>query len=338
MITIKNDKEKHQVYGISKSVIGKLSLMDTIFNFFKSDDNKDKDPYNQYNYKIPKYYVNDPNLTVNQFLNKYNIEKKAHYATFNNLKDSKLTFSKKPFKKQIILNILYYDESLLDKEENNDNCSFLQINTKGTFYGCHNFDLFKNVCEKIKKGGKEFILLSSGSSAEKIFNYCMNMKEIREFYIYCYLKEKYIPLLNKYSKLKGVYNNFSDLKEKLYSIKEIKSDIIKSSNLIYFEDYNRLYIKLHFEIIRKYKLFKILKASNYNETKFLEQVKIKFPNFLDIAKQFFPDKDEIINFFKENTNESESTILEVFNCKDDVQSYIHNYTLEGFYYRNLNKF
>ena len=90
------------------------------------------------------------------------------------------------------------------------------------------------------------------------------MSQIKECYIYCYWKEKYLPLLNKYTKLKGVYNNFSDLKEKLYSIKGINNGIIKSSNLIYFEDYSKTYIKLHYEIIRKYKLFKILKSNNYD--------------------------------------------------------------------------
>ena len=240
--------------------------------------------------------------------------------------------------KQYELNILYYDEEMQDKGENSDNCAFFRMNTKGTFYGCHNLDLFKVVCEKIKKNGKVFILLSSGSAAEKIYNYCIDMNQIRECYIYCSWKEKYIPLLNKYSKLKGVYNIFSDLKEKLSSIKEIKSDTIKSSNLIYFEDYSKIYIKLHYEIIRKYKLFKILKSTNYNEKEFLELMEKNFPNFIDVARQLFPDKEEIINFFKNNTDEKESIIKDVFNCKDDIKSYIKNYTAESFYYRYLNKF
>ena len=51
--------------------------------------------------------------------------------------------------------------------------------------------------------------------------------------------------MNEYPKLKGVYNFFHKLKEKLYSIKPMKMDNIISSNLIYFEDYSRIYIKLH---------------------------------------------------------------------------------------------
>ena len=61
--------------------------------------------------------------------------------------------------KKFDLNIIYYDENLKNKE-NNDNCSFFEMNINGTFYGCHYFELFKIICEKIKNKKKEFILLS----------------------------------------------------------------------------------------------------------------------------------------------------------------------------------
>ena len=236
------------------------------------------------------------------------------------------------------LNILYYDERLQDKGENSDNSAFFRMNTIGTFYGCHNLDLLRKVCDKISKSGNMFILISSGSAAEKIYPMCINNNYIRECFIYCSYKEKYLPLLNKYNKLKGVYNVFSELKQKLYSIPEIKNNTITSSNLIYFEDYVRIYIKLHFEIIRKYKLYKILKSTNFDENTFLYKIKTHFPHFYNTARQLFPDKEEIINYFKNNTNESKSTIEEVFNCKDDIKNYIKNYTAESFYYKYLNRF
>ena len=241
-------------------------------------------------------------------------------------------------KKNLKLNILYYDESLKDNEENSDNCTFFQMNIKGTFYGCHNLNLFKLVLNKIKNKNKQFILLSSGSSAEKIYTHCLNMKEIRECYIYCWNKSKYIPLMNKYPKLKGVYNSIFELKEKLFSIKEIKNDIIKSSNLTYFEDYNKIYIKLHYELIRKYILYKKLRSKGYNEEKFLLMIKKEYPYFLELAKQLFPNKKEIIDFFKNNTSESESEILKMFNCEDNAINYIENYTKESFCCYCLNKF
>ena len=125
--------------------------------------------------------------------------------------------------KKYNLNILYYDENLIGSKENSDNCSFIEMNTNGTFYGCHNFKLFKIVCEKIKRNQKQFILISSGSAAKKIYDYCYNIKEIREYFIYCFQKDKYIPLMNQYPKLKAVYNIFNDLKNKLYSISLVAS-------------------------------------------------------------------------------------------------------------------
>jgi len=245
--------------------------------------------------------------------------------------------------KKYNLNILYYDEHLRDSEENSDNCSFIEMNTNGTFYGCHNFELFKIVCEKLVKSKKEFILISSGSCAQKIYDYCSNIKEIREYFIYCFLKDKYMPLMNKYPKLKGVYNSFNELKTKLYTIKEISLNNISSSNLIFFEDYNRIYIKLHYEFIRKYSLYKLLKSKNCNEYEFLQLIQKKFPYFLPVARQLFPNKKETIDFFIKNADESEKTVREVFECDDNIlddniKSYIQNYTKESFYYKYLNRF
>ena len=45
------------------------------------------------------------------------------------------------------------------------------MNLNGTFYGCHYFELFEKVCEKIKRNKTEFILITSGVSAEKIFDF-----------------------------------------------------------------------------------------------------------------------------------------------------------------------
>jgi hypothetical protein len=245
--------------------------------------------------------------------------------------------------KKYNLNILYYDEHLRNNEENSDNCSFIEMNSNGTFYGCHNFDLFKIVCEKIIKNKKEFILISSGSAANKVFDYCRNIKEIREFYIYCFQKEKYLPLKDQYSKLKEVYNIFSHLKNKLYDIKEMEIDNISSSNLIFFEDYSRIYIKLHYEFIRKYSLYKILMQKKCNEKQFLYLVETKYPKFLNIANQLFPNKDEIVNYFKKNIKDAPNDIDNSFQnddkfLDDNIQDYINNYTVEGFYYKYLNKF
>ena len=76
------------------------------------------------------------------------------------------------------------------------------MNLSGSFYGCHSLELFNNVCKKIKRNKTKFILISSGSAAQKIFDFCSNMNEIREYYIYCKRKEKYLSLMDEFPKLK----------------------------------------------------------------------------------------------------------------------------------------
>ena len=149
--------------------------------------------------------------------------------------------------------------------------------------------------------------------------------------------------MNQYPKLKGIYNIFESMKDKLYNINQMNIDNISSSNLIFFEDYSKKYIKLHYEFIRKYSLYKILKANNCNETQFLYLISKKYPYFLNQAKQLFPNKNETIDYFLKNTDEKYSKLSESFKCDDNflddnIKSYINNYTDESFYYKYLNKF
>ena len=335
--SVKSQNENWGSKYYEGSVLSVSNIVSEPNNDYQNDITKGKENNNEYifqNYNTPndnnnnKYVGQNNNTNGNGSDNECNTEN---------------IISNRKKKKKYNLNILYYDEHLKKNNENSDNCSFIEMNSNGTFYGCHNFDLFKIVCEKIIKNKKEFILISSGSAANKVFDYCSNIKEIREFYIYCFQKEKYLPLKEQYSKLKEVYNIFSHLKNKLYDIKEMEIDNISSSNLIFFEDYSRIYIKLHYEFIRKYSLYKILIQKKCNEKQFLQLIEAKFPYFLDIAKQLFPNKNEIIEYFKNNIEDTPNNITEIFQNDDNILNnnisvYIHNYTYEGFYYKYLNKF
>ena len=75
-------------------------------------------------------------------------------------------------------NIIHYDENLINFSENNNYCSKFKLELEGTYYGINNFELFKYICNKIiqksiyLKNHKKYILISSGSCAKKIFDYC----------------------------------------------------------------------------------------------------------------------------------------------------------------------
>jgi len=143
--------------------------------------------------------------------------------------------------------------------------------------------------------------------------------------------------MDKYPKLKGVFNNFNQLKKCLLSFPSAKiEDAIKSSNLINFKDYNNIYIKMHFEIIRKYFLYKILKTNN--KQKYLEFAKKKGDYYFKIAEELLSnDEDEVIKYFQENTDENLELIKLFVKCHHNINNYVSNYTIESFYYKYLNK-
>ncbi len=118
-----SDHIDHIDDGISKSIDHKLSDHPMINGISKSIDYKLKKK------KIDKIY------------------KKSIYS-----------YNSKKHVKKINLNILYYDENL-NNEENSDNSSFLFLNIDGTFYGCHYFELFKIICEKIKNKKKRIYII-----------------------------------------------------------------------------------------------------------------------------------------------------------------------------------
>ena len=236
------------------------------------------------------------------------------------------------------LNIIYYDENLKN-EENSLYCAFFKMGNTGTFYGCHNFQLLKYVLKKIKDTNKDFAIISSGKSANLVFNYCSVIPEIKYYFIYCSAVENYLNLKQDYHKLIDVYNNFNLLIGGLISLPKIQTPPLNSSSLIFFENYNRIYIKLHYEIIKKYYLYKLLKSKNNDEMKFHQIIENKFPYYRYLAEELLRhDKNEIKEFFKKKTGENEDLIESVFNASHNIRNYIKFYTYEGFYYKYINLF
>ena len=310
---LKDAKKKEKKYIIIK-FIKNYKTIKFIFDLYKKFKKLSLKFINQIGInKQYIFYFNKKIIDQEKTLEELGITNNSKIFSFDITNSNNISQNIKEKKeiKKYSLNIIYYNENLLNKE-NSDNCSFLSENMNGTFYGCHYFELFKIVCEKIKKNKKEFILITSGSCAEKVFNYCTNINEIRDYFIYCYNEEKYQPLMKLYPKLKGIYSKFEILKNELYNIEPIKINNISSSNLIFFEDYNQIYIKLHYEFIQKYGLYKMLISKNYDEDDFIDLVEKEQPHFLELAKQLFPDSNEIINFFKNNIDLSKEK-----DCTDE---------------------
>ena len=209
---------------------------------------------------------------------------------------------------KLLLNIIYFDEDFKN-ENKNLTCSFFQANTKGTFYGCYSIELFKYICKQIKNSGKD---------------------------------NNYRNLTQNY-KIDGICNTLNDLKGKLLLIPQIKNNIIKASNFFLFDDYNKFFIKYHFEIIRKFYLYKLLKSQN-KDKKFIQLIQNKYPYYLELLKELLgneEDEKEIINYFKKNTDENINLIKTIFNCCNNHNFESNNISLstfENFCYKYLIKF
>ena len=239
------------------------------------------------------------------------------------------------------INIIFYDENTTNSDDFNYYCSYFKSNLEGAFYGIKDFNLFRYVSHKIHQNTKNFILISSGFCAEKIFNYCIQkgIYQIDKYYIYCLNKPKYYHFMQKYPNLKGILSTFDDLKKVITDNQPAINKHIRSSNLIFLSDYNSTFIKLHYEIVRKYSLYKLFKSKDYDKTKFLDLIQNKFPYYENIARELIYNDDEaMVKFFKDITKEPEEELRKVFNHNHEIADYISNYTIESFYFRNINKF
>jgi hypothetical protein len=144
--------------------------------------------------------------------------------------------------------------------------------------------------------------------------------------------------MQKYSKIKNIFVNFNDLIAAIISSPVYQNLPIKSSNLIFISDYNKNFVKLHFEIIRKYSLYKLLKSNNGDETKLLEIVNKKSEYYKNLARELiFNDDEAMVQYFKTFTTTPENELRKAFNYIHNINNYISNYTVESFYYKYMNK-
>lgn len=151
-------------------------------------------------------------------------------------------------------NLIYYDESISKNEETHGFFKFLKNNIKGVFFACPDFDSFQKIFLIINQFKEEtkFVLLTSGSSAEKIFNCCNSSNYIQEGYIFCMRVNKYKPLMSKYNKIKQVTDNFFEIMTIFESLTTELNTYLKATELILFDDYCEYYVHYHKKLVSKF--------------------------------------------------------------------------------------
>jgi hypothetical protein len=116
---------------------------------------------------------------------------------------------------------------MLKTNENQNDYKYFKLNIVGGYYGINNYDMFTKFIEAINnsKFFLRYVLIVSGTSANKILNYCYNYPYIDDIIIFCYLKNNY-NYLKQINKIKLITNSFNDV------ISYLKKKYIQKMNLI----------------------------------------------------------------------------------------------------------
>ena len=249
-------------------------------------------------------------------------------------------------------NVIYFDQTI-SANETHQNFMILKKLVKGAIFGTGDYEILKRVIELIRQSNDPppFVLISSGSAAEKILNDFHIETFIYDVLIYCNESHKYEHLKNKYSKIRMIENiefdnilNFLKLKEYKLAQDTKGATFLKSDPLITFSEYEDYYYKYHHLIIQ-----------NYNEKclNLTEKDKKDFLSCVDTdqlkAKDLLDNLENNDNFYKNiiKIYTKESPICYTLNkllrrCNENSYKSIKNYACSLLYslykYYSLNNY
>ena len=296
------------------------------------------------NYNIP---IKNSNINSNQsevsFVSNDKIitkEEKKYYRNYNknkilniDLYDAETIKSKinlldeeaQNLKLKLKINAIFFYESL--SKENVDIYNRLKLVVLGGFFGVQNIDVFKKLLIQLENLNTSFILISTGSSFQKVDEFCLNLNCIKQVIIFCADEKKYKSMYD--SKKKNIFVVTEVLPLFVYLglhsellpdyDKNIKKLINHNPQISYFE-YEKYYYIYHKMLSFFFKEdFSIL---NYGED-YLEQM------FEFIEKNTELDEDK--------QNEFKNIIIKFKNSDDFLKESLVFYTSENEYVYLFNK-
>ena len=203
------------------------------------------------------------------------------------------------------VHLIYYDENIEFQSENYGYMKQFKEKINGAFFAVKNVDSLKKLVNKLgalKIKGK-FVLVTSGSAAEKIIPICSQL--ISQIIIFCFYVNKYLPLKNKYPKIKNVVNNFSEVLNNLTpSLISGDSQII-ANKFITFDNYINDYIGLH-------KSLSYFFNENYKDLEYKSSYKQQFIDFINNSNIEDNHKDNIIFWVNRVTSGTVKEFIEAY--------------------------
>lgn len=220
------------------------------------------------------------------------------------------------------INLIFFYENMT--EENNNLYNKLKLIVEGAFFGIQNKDVLQELLLKIQKVDSSFILISTGSSFQKVSNICNRFLCIKHILIYCFDVNKYKSLYKNNDRVNLKSSSIYNINEFLFSK---SSEENYDKNIKYFINYNQLFsfyeYKNYYYIYHKMlsfffkedysnlqyrecymkKMFNFIKKNtNYNESKKGELTNIivrlkNSKNFLKDSSKFYTSENDFVYFF-----------------------------------------
>ena len=200
------------------------------------------------------------------------------------------------------INLIFFYEVM--SEENFNLYNLLKLEVIGGFYGVQDINILMNLFNKIYNINSPFILISTGTSFEKIKDICIQLNFLKYIIIFCLDKRRHNHFLyDTNGKVKLISNDIEEIYYFLHAIKFPGYDnnlnrLINHCNIISFYEYINYYYIYH-------KILSFYFKDDLSELKFSSDYVKKVFNFIEyntnynsVQKSNF--KNEIIKLHKSN--------------------------------------
>ena len=155
------------------------------------------------------------------------------------------------FKKEVKINnlkinLIYFYEDM--SQENIHLYNQLKLEVLGGFYGCREGKIFKTLISEIENNNSPFIVISIGSSFEKIYKACKKSHCVKYIILFCANTYHYSNLYKSEKKILLISDDVLQIKDILFSLSEQFHNydrslkyLIEHNQIISFYEYEEFY-------------------------------------------------------------------------------------------------
>ena len=243
---------------------------------------------------------------------------------------SKINSLRKKVKiKMLKINLIYFYET--KSQENVNLYNYLKLRVLGGYYGCTDVKIFKKLLYKIEETNSPFIVISIGSSFEKIEKICKRFNCIKHIILFCMRTDYYhnkhksnkkILLISK--DVVEIYNILSSASQQFNNYDKNLKNLISDTQLISLDEYEEYYFINH-------KILSFFFKNNYEELKFSKE-------YLKIVYNFIDKETDESDYDNEDEKENLKFKLRELNDSDNfLKDSLEFYTKESNFIYILNK-